>query len=67
MKSLNAKTDVSIFINLRYLLLKLLKNKDITKKIYVIFFIISSKKNPCYVTSEVFIDFFYFVRFDGLT
>ena len=28
MKSLNAKTDISIFINLRYLRLKLLKNKE---------------------------------------
>ena len=27
-KSLNSKTDISIFINLRYLRLKLLKNKE---------------------------------------
>ena len=32
-KSLNAKTDISIFINLRYLQLKLLKNKENNKKI----------------------------------
>ena len=32
-KSLNAKTDISILINLRYLRLKLLKNKENNKKI----------------------------------
>ena len=42
MKSLNAKTNISIFINLRYLRLKLLKIQKIIRK-YVIFFIITSK------------------------
>ena len=39
MKRLNAKTDISIFINLRYLRLKLLKNKENNKKICNIFII----------------------------
>ena len=33
LKSLNVQTDISIFINLRYLQLKLLKNKENNKKI----------------------------------
>ena len=37
MKSLNSKTDISIFINLRYLQLKLLKNKENNNKICHIF------------------------------
>ena len=60
-KSLNAKTktDISIFINLRYLRLKLLEKK----------FIITSQNNiPCYVISEVSLKRFYFALFvDGLT
>ena len=42
LKCLNAKTDLSIFISLRYLQLKLLKNREIIRK-YLIFFIINSK------------------------
>ena len=66
MKSLNAKTDTSIFINLRYLQLKLEKNKENKKKICDIFHIF--KNIPCYVTSEVSLKRFHFVLFeDGLT
>ena len=67
MKSLNAKTDISIFINLRYLRLKLLKNKENNKKICDIFHHIF-KNISCYLTSEVSLKRFYFVLFDdGLT
>ena len=66
-KSLNAKTDVSIFINLRYLRLKLLKNKENDKKICDIFHH-SFKYIPCYVMSEKSMKRFYFALFDdGLT
>ena len=71
MKSLNAKTDISIFIHLRYLRLKLLKNKENNKKIWDIFHHTCNFKNmPCYVTSEVSLKRFYFVLHvydDGLT
>ena len=67
MKSLNAKTDKSIFINLRYLQLKLLKNKEDHKKICDIFHHYF-KNIPCYVMSEVSLKRFYFALFDdGLT
>ena len=52
MKSSNAKTDVSIFTNLGYLRLKLLKNTENNKKILYIFYQ-NFKNIPCYVTSEV--------------
>ena len=69
MKSLNSKTDVSIFINLRYLRLKLLKNRENNKKIRHLFH--HNFKNhfiPCYVKSEVSLERFYFALFDdGLT
>ena len=51
-KSLNSKTDISIFINLRYLRLKLLKNKENNKKICHIFHH-NFKNIPCYIMSEV--------------
>ena len=41
LKSLNAKTDTSIFINLRYLRLELMKNKGDNKKICDILIITS--------------------------
>ena len=41
MKSLNTKNDISMFINLRYLRLKLLKNKENNKKVCHIFIITS--------------------------
>ena len=67
MKSLNAKTDISIFINVRYLRLKLRKNKENNKKICHIFHHIF-KNIPCYVMSEVSLKRFYFALFDdGLT
>ena len=67
MKSLNSKTDISIFINLRYLRLKLLKNKENNKKICHIFHH-NFKNIPCYVRSEVSLKRFYFALFDdGLT
>ena len=57
-KSLNSKTDISIFINLRYLRLKLLKNKENN----------NFKHIHCYVMSEVSLKRFYFALFDdGLT
>ena len=52
MKSLNLKTDISIFINLRYWRLKLLKNCENNKKICHIFHH-NFKNIPCYVISEV--------------
>ena len=66
-KSLNLKNDISIFINLRYLRLKLLKNKENNKKICHIFHH-NLKNIPCYVMSEVSLKRFYFALFaDGLT
>ena len=71
MKSLNAKSDISIFINLKYLLLKLLKNKE-NKKICDICHH-NFKNTPCYghVTSEISLKRFYFALLDyghdGLT
>ena len=62
MKSLNSKTDISIFINLRYLRLKVLKNKE-NKKICHSFHH-SFKNIPCYVMSEVSLKRFYFALFD---
>ena len=58
MKSLTSKTDISIFINLRYLRLKLLKNKENDKKIYHIFHH-NFKNIPRYVMSEVSLKRFY--------
>ena len=67
MKSLNSKTDISIFINMRYLRLKLLQNKENNKKICHIFHH-NFKNIPCYVMSEVSLKRFYFALFDdGLT
>ena len=63
MKSFNAKTDVSIFINLRYLRLKLLKNKENNKKICNIFHH-NFKNIPGCVTSEVSLERLYFALFD---
>ena len=67
MKSLISKTDISILINLRYLRLKLLKNKENKKKMCHIFHH-NFKNIPCYVISEVSLKRFYFALFDdGLT
>ena len=63
LNSLNAKTDISIFINLRYLRLKLLKNKENNKKICHSFHH-NFKNIPCYVMSEVSLKRFYFALFD---
>ena len=63
LQSLNAKTDISIFINLRYLRLKLLKNKENNKKVCHIFHH-NFKNIPCYVMSEVSLKMFYFALFD---
>ena len=66
-KSLNAKTDISIFINLRYLRLKLLKNNENNKKICHIFHH-NFKDIPCYVMSKVSLKRVYIALFyDGLT
>ena len=62
MKSLNAKTNISIFINLRYLRLKLLKNIEYNKKICHIFYH-NFKNIPCYVMSEVSLKRFYVLYF----
>ena len=54
-------------INLRYLRLKMLKNKQNNNKIYDIFYH-NFKNIPCYVTSEVSLKRFYFaLSDDGLT
>ena len=63
LKSLNAKTNISIFIILRYLWLKLLKNKESNKKICGILHH-NFKNIPCYVTSEVSLKRFYCALFD---
>ena len=58
---------ISSFINLRYLRLKLVKNKEDNKKICHIFHH-NFKNIPCYVMSEVSLKRFYFALFDdGLT
>ena len=63
MKILNAKTDISLFINVRYLRLNMLKNNENNKKICDIFH--NNFKNiPCYLTSEVSLKRFCFVLFD---
>ena len=71
MKSLNYKNKtigyISIFINLKYLRLKLLKNKEHNKKICHIFHH-NFKNIPSYVMSKVSWKRFYFALFDdGLT
>ena len=69
MKSLNSKTDISIFINLRYLRLNLLKNKENDKKIFL-FFHHNSTNIPCYVMNKVSLKILYFALLnfdDGLT
>ena len=67
MQSLNSKTDISIFINLRYLRLKLLKKKENNKKICHIFHH-NFKNIPCYIMSELSLKMFYFaLSDDGLT
>ena len=67
MKSLNSKTDISIFINFRYFWLKMLKNKQNNKKLCHIFHH-NFKNIPCYAMSEVSLKRFYFALFDdGLT
>ena len=54
MKTLNAKSDISIFINMIYLRLKLLINKENNKKTHVCDIFHHNVKNiPYYVTSEV--------------
>ena len=61
------KQIYQFFINLRYLLIKLLKNKENNKKICHIFHH-NLKNIPCYVMSEVSLKRFYFGLFDvGLT
>ena len=53
---------------MRYLRLKLLKNKENKKKIIMAYFYHNFKNIPCYVMSEVSLKFFYFALFDdGLT
>ena len=50
--SLNKKSDISFFINLRYLRLTLLKNKDNYNKICHIYHH-NFQNIPCYVMNEV--------------
>ena len=59
----NSNIDISIFINLRYLRLKLVKNTENNKKICHIFHH-NFKNIPCYVMSEVSLKRFYFAIFD---
>ena len=54
LKSLNSKTDISIFIHLRYLRLKMLKNKENNKKRHI--FHHNFKNIPCFVMSEGIIE-----------
>ena len=63
-KSLNANPYISILIDFRYLRLKLLRNIENSKKICNIFHH-SFKNIPCYVTSEVSLEMFYFALLDG--
>ena len=65
MKSLNSKADISRFISLRYLQLKLLKLKENNKKVCHIFHH-NFKNIPCYAMSEVSLKMFDFALFyDG--
>ena len=67
MNTLNAKTNIFIFINLRYLRLMLQKNKENNKKIKKVCdnFHHNFKNIPCYVTIEVSLKNFYLALYNS--
>ena len=62
MKSFIAKRVISILVNLRYLRFKLLKYKENNKKIT---FDHNFKNVPLYIMSNVSLERYYFVLYDG--
>ena len=64
MKSLLAKTDKSIFVKLRYLRLKIKKNKENNKNFYVTFDH-NFKNIPLYVMSNISFERYHFVLYDS--
>ena len=64
MKSFIAKRDISILVNLRYLRFKLLKYKENNKKICNTFDH-NFKNIPLYIMSNVSLERYYFVLYDG--
>ena len=64
MKSFIAKRVISILVNLRYLRFKLLKYKENNKKICYTFDH-NFKNIPLYIMSNVSLERYYFVLYDG--
>ena len=64
MKSFIAKRVISIWVNLRYLRFKLLKYKENNKKICNTFDY-NFKIIPLYIMSNVSLEMYYFVSYDG--
>ena len=64
MKSFIAKRVISILVNLRYLRFKLLKYKENNKKICNTFDH-NFKNIPLYIMSNVLLEIYYFVLYDG--
>ena len=64
MKSFIAKRVISILVNLRYLRFKLLKYKENNKKICNTFGY-NFKNIPLYIMSNVSLERYYFVLYDG--
>ena len=64
MKSFIAKRVISIFVNLRYLRFKLLKYKENNEKICNTFDH-NFKNIPLYIMSNVSLERYYFVLYDG--
>ena len=64
MKSFIAKRVISILVNLRYLRFKLLKYKENNKKIFNTFDH-NFKNIPLYIMSNVSLERYYFVLYDG--
>ena len=64
MKSFIAQRVISILVNLRYLRFKLLKYKENNKKICNTFYH-NFKNIPLYIMSNVSLERYYFVLYDG--
>ena len=64
LKSFIAKRVISIFVNLRYLRFKLLKYKENNKKMCNTFDH-NFKNIPLYIMSNVSLERYYFVLYDG--
>ena len=64
MKSFIAKRVIPILVNLRYLRFKLLKYKENNKKISNTFYH-NFKNIPLYIMSNVSLERYYFVLYDG--